>query len=93
VSISCVVTDIMVIVDSPFCIIFIAYLHNISFIFLCLVYFHRMNTQMLTFFSEERIYHPDHTEVKFFDESILDKLNRSVTTVNKMTTPFLNDKR
>lgn len=52
-----------------------------------------MNTQMLTFFSEERIYHTDHAEVKFFDESILDKLNRSVTTVNKMTTPFLDDKR
>jgi hypothetical protein len=54
---------------------------------------YRMNTQMYTFFSEERIFHPDHAEVKFFDESIVDKLNRSVTTVNKMTTPFLDDKR
>lgn len=48
---------------------------------------------MLDKFIEERLTCPNQPEIKFFDESIADKLNRSKTQVMKVSTPFLNDKR
>lgn len=42
-------------------------------------------------FLEERTTNPTQPEVRFFDESIAAKLNRSKTNPIKKDTPFLND--
>ena len=41
----------------------------------------------------ERIDHPDQPEIKFFDESIVEKQNRSKLALTKLVTPFLADER
>lgn len=47
--------------------------------------------QMFERFLEERTANPTQPEVRFFDESIAAKLNRSKTNPIKKDTPFLND--
>lgn len=44
-------------------------------------------------FIQERIADPMQPEIRLFDESILEKRNRSKMTIMKNTTPFLLDKR
>jgi hypothetical protein len=44
-------------------------------------------------FAEECAEHPNQAEVRFFNESILEKMNRSATQFTKKKTPFLDDKR
>eukprot|EP00752_Nemacystus_decipiens_P011001 g9775.t1 len=51
----------------------------------------RFGTQMFERFLEERTTNPTQPEVRFFDESIAAKLNRSKTHPIKRDTPFLND--
>ena len=43
--------------------------------------------------SEERAERPDQPEIKFFDESILEKLNRSKLNRHHHSVPFLEDTR
>lgn len=52
-----------------------------------------IESQMFQRFCEERIFHPTLPEVRFFDESIREKLNRSVSIglKKKLETEFLND--
>eukprot|EP00934_Nitzschia_sp_Nitz4_P002603 Nitzschia sp. Nitz4//scaffold38_size140716//63852//70157//NITZ4_003144-RA/size140716-processed-gene-0.32-mRNA-1//1//CDS//3329550069//2593//frame0 len=54
-----------------------------------------LKTQMFQHFLEARLESPDHPEFRFFDESILAKLNRSKVTKftkgGKLPTPFLDD--
>lgn len=54
-----------------------------------------LQTQMFQRFLEERMDNPDHPEIRFFDESILAKLNRSkvkkMAKGGKLPTPFLDD--
>ena len=53
-----------------------------------------INTQMFQRFLEERQENPMDPEIRFFDESIIAKLNRSAKAKvsKKFTTPFLDDK-
>lgn len=53
----------------------------------------RIQTQMFDKFVEECAESPDQAEIRFFNESILEKLNRSAYTTSKRKTPFLDDKR
>ena len=48
---------------------------------------------MFNKFAEERECSPDQPEIKFFLESIIDKLNRSKVLTAKDTTPFLDSKQ
>lgn len=50
-----------------------------------------LDSQMFERFLEERTANPTQPEVRFFDESIAAKLNRSKTNPIKKDTPFLND--
>jgi DENN domain-containing protein 5 len=54
-----------------------------------------LKTQMFQRFLEERVEDPENTEIRFFDESILAKLNRSKVSKmqkgGKFATPFLDD--
>ncbi|CAN0413434.1 unnamed protein product, partial [Laminaria digitata] len=50
-----------------------------------------LDSQMFERFLEERTANPTPPEVRFFDESIAAKLNRSKTNPIKKDTPFLND--
>lgn len=50
-----------------------------------------LDSQMFERFLEERTANPTQPEVRFFDESIAAKLNRSKTNPIKRDTPFLND--
>mmetsp|Transcript_2113 Transcript_2113/g.9260 ORF Transcript_2113/g.9260 Transcript_2113/m.9260 type:complete len:1300 (-) Transcript_2113:257-4156(-) len=50
-----------------------------------------LQSQMFERFLEERSFQPDRPEIRFFDESILQKRNRSVQTRTKHATPFLDD--
>ncbi|CAN0543196.1 unnamed protein product, partial [Ectocarpus sp. 12 AP-2014] len=50
-----------------------------------------LDSQMFERFLEERTGNPTQPEVRFFDESIAAKLNRSKTNPIKKDTPFLND--
>ena len=50
-----------------------------------------LDSQMFERFLEERTATPTPPEVRFFDESIAAKLNRSKTNPIKKDTPFLND--
>lgn len=59
-------------------------------------FLHRvLKTQIFQRFLEERKENPDGPEIRFFDESILAKLNRSKMTTmakgGKLSTPFLDD--
>ena len=49
------------------------------------------STQMYTNFSDERRFQPGLSEVRFFNESTLEKKNRSKITLSKALTPFLSD--
>ena len=54
-----------------------------------------LKTQLFQRFLEERIENPDIPEIRFFDESIVAKRNRSKKAIangGKKLTPFLNDK-
>ena len=51
-----------------------------------------MASQMFMRFVEEKATHPDDFRVLFFDESIIEKRNRSKYNTHKGSTPFLNDK-
>ena len=54
-----------------------------------------LNTQLFQRFLEERIENPNLPEIRFFDESIVAKRNRSKKAIangGKKSTPFLNDK-
>ena len=44
-------------------------------------------------FVEECSENPNQAEILFFNESILEKINRSSTQFSKKKTPFLDDKR
>ena len=48
-------------------------------------------TQMYTNFSDERRFQPGLSEVRFFNESTIEKKNRSKITLSKALTPFLSD--
>ena len=50
-----------------------------------------LQSQLFERFLEERLSDPDRPEIRFFDESILQKRNRSVATRSKHATPFLDD--
>lgn len=50
-----------------------------------------LDSQLFERFLEERTTNPTQPEVRFFDESIAAKLNRSKTNPIKRDTPFLND--
>lgn len=50
-----------------------------------------LDSQMFERFLEERTSNTGQPEVRFFDESIAAKLNRSKTNPIKKDTPFLND--
>ena len=54
-----------------------------------------LKTQMFQRFLEERLENPDTPEIRFFDESIVEKYNRSRVTQmqkgGKLPTPFLDD--
>lgn len=50
-----------------------------------------LDSQMFERFLEERTGNATQPEVRFFDESIAAKLNRSKTNPIKKDTPFLND--
>jgi hypothetical protein len=50
-----------------------------------------LSSQMFERFIEERIANPNHPQIKFFDESIIAKLNRSKTQLSKRETSFLDD--
>jgi len=54
-----------------------------------------LKTQMFQRFLEDRLADPDHPEIRFFDESILAKINRSkvkkMAKGGKLPTPFLED--
>ncbi|GAB5037240.1 Hypothetical protein NocV09_06800120 [Nannochloropsis oceanica] len=52
-----------------------------------------LSSQMFERFIEERQTEPDHPQIKFFDESIIAKLNRSKTQLKKGDTTFLDDMR
>lgn len=52
-----------------------------------------LSSQMFERFIEERLTEPDHPQIKFFDESIIAKLNRSKTQLKKGDTAFLDDTR
>ena len=51
----------------------------------------RIQTQMFSNYISERLEAPDQVEIKYFDENILAKRNRSVLALKKSTTPFLSD--
>lgn len=53
----------------------------------------RLQTQMFEKFVEECAESPNQSEIRFFNESILDKINRSTAQFTKKKTPFLDDKR
>ena len=54
-----------------------------------------LRTQMFQRFLEERMENPGQTEIRFFDEAIVAKLNRSkvkkMAKGGKVPTPFLDD--
>eukprot|EP01039_Chlorochromonas_danica_P003376 gene3376-3701_t len=65
-----------------------AYLASLQDDFLCKM----VDSQMFTNFLHERLQSKENfTEIRFFDENILAKENRSVLTMNKSSTPFLSD--
>lgn len=55
--------------------------------FLCNI----VDSQLFMNYIQERMDYPEQPEIKFFDESILAKLNRSKFALNKSSTPFLSD--
>ena len=50
-----------------------------------------LQTQMYSSFADERQFHPDSPEIRFFSESCLEKRNRSKMALTKASTPFLSD--
>jgi len=52
---------------------------------------HFVQSQMFSNFVSERIEAPDQPEIKFFDEHIIAKRNRSKLALTKESTPFLDD--
>lgn len=65
-----------------------AYLASLQDDFLCKM----VDSQMFTNFLHERLESKENfTEIRFFDENILAKENRSVLTMSKSSTPFLSD--
>ena len=53
--------------------------------------YRRADTHMLQRFCEERAEKPVQSEIKFFNESILEKLNRSKVMRTKNSIPFLTN--
>lgn len=51
----------------------------------------RIQTQMFSNYISERVDSPDQAEIRFFDENILAKANRSKLALKKNSTPFLSD--
>ena len=46
---------------------------------------------MFSNYISERLEAPDQVEIKYFDENIIAKRNRSMLALKKSTTPFLSD--
>lgn len=56
------------------------------------VFEYRVETMMFSKFVEEYVVR-EGPEILFFEESIINKLNRSSTVRTKIPTPFLDDRR